>query len=743
VSPPPAGRPLRRLLIVLALAGILPLTLLCGVGLMQLYRQQHEEAHRRVVELSRAVAIAVDLELQRSLAAVTTLASIESLRRGDLPSFEEAMRRTAAAQVHWNAVILARADGMAVLHSRVPAGGSMPAMVESPSFTEAVRARRPLVGDLARGPSGGYAFPVRAPVIAGDEVLYVVTAVVSPEAILEIVRRQSVPDDWTLAVLDSTGARVARNRGNAQYIGQPLSEPARKLMAETAGDGMAVTKPVDGGEAFTAFSRLPSSGWAVAISIPVEAVDRAAWRTVEAYGAAVIVSLVVGLLAVLAVASRINQPIARLRDGALVMGDGGQPAPIETGVREIDEVGRAMARAGAQRLAYEQERERFLSIERDARNEAEEASRGKDRFLAMLAHELRNPLAALSNAASLLRLGGADARVSANAGEVIQRQVAHLARLTDDLLEAARALLGKTQLHLAAVNLATVVSQVMETLQSTGRTAGHAVQLDLRDAWVHADGVRLDQVVTNLVVNAVKYTPEGGTLRVSTWRAGPQAMLSVADDGTGIAPELAGRVFDLFVQGERALDRSAGGLGIGLTLVRRLAELHGGTAEVRSEGEGKGSEFIVRLPAIDAPPRPEPRSEAKIEAIPRRILVVEDNDDARETLKQLLEIMGHRVAAAANGLAGLDRALEFLPDVAFVDLGLPGIDGYEVARRLRASPSGGQVYLVALTGYGAEEDRRSALEAGFDAHATKPVEPERLAALIAQAAVASQKKGAP
>jgi hypothetical protein len=211
VPPPSAGRPLRRLLIILALAGILPLTLLCGVGLIQLYRQQHEDAHRRVVELSRAVAIAVDLELQRSLAAVTTLASIQSLRRGELESFEEAMQRTAAAQPHWNAVILARADGTPLLHSRVPAGSPLPATVESPSFGEVVRTRKPRVGNLARGPSGGYAFPVRAPVIVDNEVRYVVTAVVSPEAIFEIVRRQSVPDDWTLAVLDAAGGRGARH----------------------------------------------------------------------------------------------------------------------------------------------------------------------------------------------------------------------------------------------------------------------------------------------------------------------------------------------------------------------------------------------------------------------------------------------------------------------------------------------------------------------------------------------------
>ena len=736
---PPAQRPLRRYLLVLALAGILPLALLTGVGLLQLYRQQHEEAERRVAEMARAVAISVDLELERSLGVTLALANSAALRRGDLASFHEIVNRTLAAQPQWRTVLLAKPDGTPLLNGRLPMGAALPPTAEMASFRAAVERREPVVGQLAKGAGGSYAFAVRAPVVEDGRVLAVVTAVVKPEAILRIIERQSVPDDWTISVFDAEGTRVARNRAHETFIGQRGSETLQALMSSGGTEGHGITRVLEGSDAFTAYSRVPRAGWSVASSISVVAVDRAALHTVEAYGAAVVVSLVIGLLAVLAVASRISVPIARLHEGARLVGGGGQPAPLQTGVRELDEVGRALSVAAAQRRAYEAERERFLQVEQTARSEAEEASRAKDRFLAMLAHELRNPLAALSNAASLLRHGGHDARVQQHAGHVIQRQVAHLARLTDDLLEAARALLGKTQLHVAPVNLATLVSDVMETLGATGRTADHGIQLDLRDAWVEADAVRLDQIVTNLVVNAVKYTQRHGNVRVSTWREGDRAVLSVLDDGAGLSPELAARAFDRFVEGERALDRAAGGLGIGLTLVRRLAELHGGTAEVHSDGEGRGSEFIVRLPAIDAPPRPEHRPEAgRIEAIARRVLVVEDNDDARETLKQLLELMGHRVAAAADGLAGLDRALEFMPDVAFIDLGLPGIDGYELVRRLRATEGGRAMYLVALTGYGAEEDRRRALDAGFDAHAPKPVSPERLAALIAQGAAATR-----
>ena len=382
-------------------------------------------------------------------------------------------------------------------------------------------------------------------------------------------------------------------------------------------------------------------------------------------------------------------------------------------------------------MAIEVEIEDVLRREREARGEAEAANRAKDAFLAMLGHELRNPLAALSNASSLLGHAPLEPRVADRAREVIQRQVGHLARLTDDLLEAARALLGKIELRRAPIDLALVARQALHAFGATGRLRNHRVIEELGEAWVEGDPVRLDQIVTNLIGNAVKYTSPGGTITVRTRREDAQCVLTVADDGVGMSPELVARAFDLFVQGDRELDRSQGGLGIGLTLVRRLAELHGGSADVRSEGVDRGCEFTVRIPAMlraVAPTAAAPHAASR----PLSILVVEDNDDARETLQTLLELMGHRVDGARDGIAGVQIALASRPDVALVDLGLPGMDGYEVARRLRAE-GGLRPYLIALTGYGAREDRDRALEAGFDAHVTKPVAMEALDALLATA----------
>jgi CheY-like chemotaxis protein len=254
---------------------------------------------------------------------------------------------------------------------------------------------------------------------------------------------------------------------------------------------------------------------------------------------------------------------------------------------------------------------------------------------------------------------------------------------------------------------------------------------EYQPVWVEADPIRMDQIVSNLMVNAVKYTPAGGTVRVSVGREGNQAVIRVTDDGIGLEPELAARVFELFVQGERELDRSQGGLGIGLTLVRRLAELHGGGASVHSDGHGKGSAFTVRIPAIEAPERSDPGSRDAGQTPARHILVVEDNIDSCETMRALLEAHGHRVETATDGVSGLERALALQPDVILLDVGLPRMDGYEVARRIRASQGTRRPQLIALTGYGAPEDRSRALEAGFDTHVTKPVEYSMLAALMA------------
>jgi signal transduction histidine kinase/ActR/RegA family two-component response regulator len=723
---------LQRQLFTLAIAGVLPLAILAGAGLHLLFEQRRGVEQARALEVTRALATAVEAELQRSLAALQILAVSGALDRGEHADFDDVARRVLATQPGWRNLTLSDVSGRMVDNSDFPAGAEMPQSPDPAAVAAVAQSGKAAIGNLVKG-RRGWSFALRVPIVRDGKVHYVVSAIVDPSSIATLLQRQRVPEDWVLSVFDAKSQRVARSKAHERFIATPPTESMLTLMSSPASEGAARTMTLEGDEVFTAYSKVPTLGWTVAAGLPVAAVQTAAVESVVIYGIAVVLSIVFGMVAAHMVARGVNRPIAKLREAADALGRGGQPDIPATDIQELHEVGEAIAKAARQRHAFEAEREDLLRREQQARSQAEAANQAKDQFLAMLGHELRNPLAALSNAASLLGQSAHDSRIAIRAREVIQRQVAHLARLTDDLLDAARALLGKIELRAEPLDLAALTAEALNTLASTGRSTHHRLIPELREAWVRGDPVRLDQIVCNLLINAVKYTPAGGSIHVSTARVGDESRLVVADDGAGMSPELAARAFDLFVQGERDLDRSQGGLGIGLTLVRRLAELHGGRAEVKSEGEGKGSTFSVTFPAIERPPRREPAvAPATAEMLPRTILVVEDSDDARETLVELLRIMGHRVDSAPDGVAGLDKALAIGPDVALVDIGLPGIDGFELARRLRAA-EGHRTYLVALTGYGAAEDRRRAMDAGFDAHMTKPVQQERLGELLARA----------
>jgi len=366
-----------------------------------------------------------------------------------------------------------------------------------------------------------------------------------------------------------------------------------------------------------------------------------------------------------------------------------------------------------------------------------EADRRKDEFLAMLAHELRNPLAPIRNGVQLLRLGDGVADLRNQTVDMIDRQTMQLVRLVDDLLDVSRITSGKMALQKAAVELSTVIAAAIETCRPAIEGARHALAVDLPEEslLVHADFVRLAQVVSNLLNNAARYTSEGGRLRLAVRREGREAVISLADNGIGIAPEILPRVFEMFMQGGRDPRGAQSGLGIGLALARRLVELHGGTIEVKSDGVDHGAQFTVRLPvlaaqrpeAVRAPPRPNGlRSRA-----PRRVLVVDDNVDAARALGLLLEQMGHDVQVAHDGLAALEAARGSRPEIVLLDISMPGVDGLGVVRRLRQDPRFQEVPFVAVTGRGSEEDRRASRDAGFDEHLVKPVALESLQRVIA------------
>jgi len=368
---------------------------------------------------------------------------------------------------------------------------------------------------------------------------------------------------------------------------------------------------------------------------------------------------------------------------------------------------------------------------RDLARERDEETARRDEFLAMLGHELRNPLAAIRYASELLDVLDEGEGTRAPRG-VIARQTRHLARLVDDLLDVARVTRGKITLDSSPLDLNEVARKSLHSLEQTHPTQNYTIELSPHSEPlpVRGDAVRLEQVFANLLFNALKYTPSGGTIQICLEREDDHARVVVQDSGMGMDKATLPHVFDLFSQGAQSIDRSRGGLGIGLTLVRGLVELHGGRVQAHSDGPGRGSTFEVHLPLHAPEPVPAPASPDT--AIPgaRTILVIEDNDDARQLFCLLLRRGGHRVEEADDGKKGLQRLLELRPDIAFVDVGLPELSGYEVARHAREIV-GEAMRLVAITGYGQPEDAQQAREAGFDQHLVKPVSPEQVRAAIA------------
>jgi PAS domain S-box-containing protein len=362
-------------------------------------------------------------------------------------------------------------------------------------------------------------------------------------------------------------------------------------------------------------------------------------------------------------------------------------------------------------------------------------SRRKDEFLAMLSHELRNPLSSILNAVYLLRLQRDEDLIQQQARNIIERQVGHLARLVDDLLEISRITIGSIQLRQERLDLRGIVERAVETVRQLIDRRHHelTVTLPSEPVWLVADPIRLEQVVGNLLSNAAKYSEEGGSIGL-TVEQGREAVLRIRDTGIGIAPELLPRIFDLFTQADRASDRSEGGLGIGLTLVEKLVAMHGGTVQAFSAGLGLGSEFTVRLPlavTTRAFKRPAVAEASEMITAPSRVLVVDDNIDAADSMATWLHLAGHDVRTAYGGAAALEVAVAFQPAIVVLDIGLPGMDGHEVARLLRQTPELENVWLIALTGYGRKADLKLSEEAGFDHHLVKPADPQKLKALLA------------
>jgi CheY-like chemotaxis protein/two-component sensor histidine kinase len=366
-----------------------------------------------------------------------------------------------------------------------------------------------------------------------------------------------------------------------------------------------------------------------------------------------------------------------------------------------------------------------------------EADRRKDRFLATLAHELRNPLAPIRTGLALLKSSNSDPQTLDEVGTVMERQMTQMVRLIDDLLDVSRINTGKLRLRTERLELTALLQSVVEQARPSIEAAGHEliVSMPARTILLEGDFIRLTQVFANLLANAAKYTDRGGRIELAAERNANTVTVRVRDTGIGIPNEMLGRLFEMFVQVEESMERSKGGLGVGLWLVKSLVDLHGGTIEARSDGPGKGSEFVVRLPAAEQVPSPAARQTVTGSPMPsvgtkRRMLIVDDNVDSANMLRMNMRMLGHDVRTAHDGEAALAAAAEYRPEIMLLDIGLPKMNGYDVARHIREHAWGRDIALIALTGWGQEDDRRLAKEAGFDHHLVKPVDIELLKTLI-------------
>ena len=551
----------------------------------------------------------------------------------------------------------------------------------------------------------------------------------------------NLPPGSVLATADARGTIISRRPDPERFFGTKLM-PVMKEAMTTAGQRAVTIRGEDGVERLHTFARVGApalTDYTVTIGIPIETILSAARhdQIMSLLGLAA-TTLLAMLAAWLVGDVLIVQRVRKLMGTAerIAAGDLEARSGIAYGHEEIGNLAQALDRMAASL----QKKETARSL---AERELRAADQRKDEFLAMLAHELRNPLAPISTGAHLLKLLHSDNAQITQTCSIIVRQVDHMTSLVDDLLDVSRVTRGLVSLSTQVLDFKRVVDDAAEQIRPLIAARRHRVVVDVppAPAYVKGDHKRLVQVCANLLNNATKYTPEGGTIQLRLEADGNDYVLTVADDGIGMEPALVERVFDLFTQAERTPDRSQGGLGLGLALVKSLVELHGGEVRAYSPGLGKGSTFTVRLPRhtqdVVLAPAPVVGEHHEEGGVPLRILLVDDNVDAVHTLQLFLRSGGHRVEVAYSATDALELAKTFAPEVCLLDIGLPDFDGNELARRLRVLPQAAGATLIAMTGYGRQQDRDASMAAGFDHYLVKPVNTTQLADILAAAAEAN------
>lgn len=730
---------LRSNYILLAFAIVVPVAVFCSIALGTLQNVQHDSAIKRIEESAVLTARIIDADIYRAQSVLRVLGNSHALAQGDLKAFHEEARNASASPGGW--IILYDTNGQQLVNTRRPFGSVLPVRPDPQAVTAMLASGRGQVSGIKWGMVlKNFFVMVETPVMAANGQRYVIGQAFSPDFFAHSFAGRSLPPSWRVSILDRSGIVIARSERAERFLGKP-ELPETRAIIDASRSGVMRHRASDDTEVYDAYTRSELSDWSVIIGAPVKEINAAMWQSVSVIGAGLVIALLAALTLAMLAGRQLVRFVEQASAAASALGRGDQPPSMpRSGVPELEELNEAIREAAVRlhaemgsRTAAENERNALLVLEKEARAQAEAQNAAKDEFLAMLGHELRNPLSAVASAVAILDRGAAiDAASAARAREVLKRQTTHLRKMVDDLLEVNRALMGKLTLDLCPVDLADVAQRCVDTLHASGRTHGFDIRIDSQASVVSADPARLLQVVDNILDNAIKYSNGSGLIQIGVRHADGQAELTVRDNGQGIPAHLLPSVFDVFVQGAQNLQRSGGGLGIGLSLVRRLVDMQGGSVRIDSAGYGHGTTVTVRLPLLTATPL------AAVPALPavapprrRRVMLVEDNDDARDMMAMLLELNACDVVAASSGPDGIALARSASPEMAFIDIGLPGMDGYAVARALKADPDTAHIALIALTGYGTENDRSLAADAGFERHFTKPIKLEELQQALA------------
>ncbi|MEC4718232.1 ATP-binding protein [Noviherbaspirillum sp. CPCC 100848] len=721
---------------LLVLAVLLPVVLFSAVVLNFLIAAEREAVLRGMQEAARATVLVMDREMAAAMAVAQSLGTSRTLAKGDFEDFyQQAKTANAGSMVN---LALIDESGHQLLNTAAPFGAVIPPPTDITK--ERVRNvfanKKPSYTSLLKGrATKKYVVAAEFPVQINDGRRFLINQWMFSSHLNDLIPSQNIPKTWVISVFDREGITIARNARTDEYVGNPPMEKQRDMIV-SGFEGISQGYIRDGIKVYGAWTRSPVTGWTVGVGVPAAEIQYAAVRSVALTAVGFIVAILFAVTGAILFSRRLVGAIEKASRSAGLLGQRQVPPIEDLRVAEMNQLQMALHKAGnlllqseTARVRHLEEAEQARAVAEKAQAVAEEQNKAKDDFLAMLGHELRNPLAAISSGVTLLNMPNVDAERSMKAKGIIARQTNHLSHLVDELLDAHRILSGKITLTKTAIDLQAAVQSCLSAFEARGATSAHHMRVELSPAIIEADATRLEQMISNLIENALKYTQEGGSIKVSVKAQEGLAIFAVEDTGVGIPPELLSRAVEVFVQG-KVINRSKGGLGIGLAVVNSLAKQHGATLVAESPGINQGSVFSIRFPlAEQSSVHPDaPKSVQRSKA--GKIIVIEDNRDVREMMCAMLGEYGFEIISAENGQSGIENAYANLPDVALVDIDLPDMSGYEVASQLRKDLRTAKMRLVAITGYGQPSDREKALTSGFDLHLKKPVVIEDLIAAL-------------